>query len=173
MNQIKTESPFVIVVDTREQTPWTFDGIRAGASEGHSSIEVRAVVAGLDAGDYSIIGRESEIRIERKSAGDLFGTLTTGRDRFERELERLARFPFSAIVVEAEFSCLVLSPPSRMQPRSFVGSVVALSQRFPSRWYFAGSRAFAEGLAFRLLERWYRDRVEGAASKQKRKAVAL
>jgi ERCC4-type nuclease len=133
---------------------------------------VNTAVQTLDAGDYSIIGREHEIRIERKSPGDLFQTLTHGRDRFERELERLAVFPFSCVIVEGEFRDLVTNPPSKMLPRSFVGSLVALTTRYRSMWYFAGDRRFAELLAFRLLERWHKDRTAEAKPKRQRRATA-
>ena len=152
-------APFTVVIDTREQSPWEFRGITADATKGHAVYNVETVRMTLAEGDYTIQGRESEIRVERKSAADLFATLTHGRKRFERELVRLSSFAFSAVVVEAEFVDLVQRPPTGMRPRSFVGSYVALSQRYPTRWFFAGNRPFAEVMAFRLMERWRRDRM--------------
>lgn len=61
-----------IIVDTRERSPFSFDS--------------KTINKKLDFGDYSVEG--SYLSIERKSMSDLAGTLTTGFDRFCREIER-------------------------------------------------------------------------------------
>lgn len=72
-----------IKVDTREQLPLSFDGLHIrGVSK------LPTITAKLDEGDYSVVGFEDKLFIERKSANDLYGTMFRGRDRFERELER-------------------------------------------------------------------------------------
>jgi ERCC4-type nuclease len=150
-------SPFGILVDQREQRPWTFQGLRGGADVHHAPLIVPTTPATLDSGDYSIEDHSEGVRIERKSGPDLYATLTHGRQRFEDELDRLAAYPFSAVVVEAELSELLSRPPSKMSTRAFMGSVIALSMRFPTRWYFAPDRMHAERIAYRLLERWWKD----------------
>jgi len=67
----------IIVIDTREQQPWSFPPELA-----------KTVRAKLSAGDYSLAGDE-HFSIERKSLDDLVGTLSTGWDRFQRELVRM------------------------------------------------------------------------------------
>jgi len=62
----------IIKTDSREQLPYEFK----------SPSEVGTVLVG----DYSISGLEDHISIERKSIDDLIGCLTTGRERFKREL---------------------------------------------------------------------------------------
>ena len=62
-----------IVVDSREQSPYSFNGIET---------EVKA----LPVGDYSISGLEDYISIERKEINDLINCLCQDRARFEREL---------------------------------------------------------------------------------------
>lgn len=90
--------PFVIIEDTREQTPlrdWP---------EGAAVIE-----KGLDTGDYSIEGWENCFAIERKSIADLAGTMMGGyepntqrpRKRFNNELERMRHFDCAAVIVTA------------------------------------------------------------------------
>jgi len=90
--------PFVIIEDTRENTPlrdWP---------EGAEVIE-----KGLDTGDYSIVGWENCFTIERKSIGDFAGTMIDGyepntqklRKRFNNELERMRHFDCAAVVVTA------------------------------------------------------------------------
>mgnify|MGYP001575098059 FL=1 len=74
-----------IIIDTREQKPYTFKGYKV----------VRKV---LKAGDYSMSNRQALVLIERKSLADLYGTLTrkTNFERFIKELEKLkfAKYPF-------------------------------------------------------------------------------
>ncbi len=82
---LKTLLPTVIV-DTREQAPLQFASL---------PFEVDT----LATGDYSARGLESDISIERKSISDLIGSLTSGRERFMRELERMRAFPFRRLLI--------------------------------------------------------------------------
>jgi len=75
-----------IVIDSREQTPLAFN-------------RLASVVAGLDTGDYSIRGLETLFGIERKTVPDLVASVTTGRERFERELARLRGHRFKRLLV--------------------------------------------------------------------------
>ncbi len=76
---------FVILIDTREQTPLP---MTTGSQP-----------ATLCTGDYSILGLEDRFAVERKSIGDLIGSLTTGRERFTRELQRLRAYDFRRLLV--------------------------------------------------------------------------
>ncbi len=154
-------APFTVVVDTREQLPWTFAQVPAdrgelataakgrggqgedpapvppdspsGLPSGAGFLVVPVVVEGLPAGDYSIRGYGERIAIERKSKADLFGTLGQGRDRFVRELDRLNAYDFAAVVVEAELSEILTDPPAHtsLSPKTITRSVIAWQQRFP------------------------------------------
>jgi ERCC4-type nuclease len=84
------DAPLQIIVDTREQRPWTFE-----------NYNVTVKRAGLRSGDYSLAGHEDQIALERKSLDDLVQSLSHGRDRFEREVERLSALSFAAVLVEA------------------------------------------------------------------------
>ena len=70
-----------ILIDTREQKPLVFN---------HKLItEVKRIK--LDVGDYAVEfedGHRPPIYFERKSKGDLWGTLTKGYERFRKELGR-------------------------------------------------------------------------------------
>lgn len=81
--------PLQIVIDSREQRPLALPN---------------SIVKGLSTGDYSALGYENLIAVERKSIEDLLGCIGQSRDRFQRELERLAAFPYPAIVVECTMS---------------------------------------------------------------------
>ena len=76
-----SKSPtFTVLVDTREQTPFRFNGW---------AVERR----GLVTGDYSIDGLSEYVAIERKTIQDLVGCVGSCRDRFKRELHRLQGYP--------------------------------------------------------------------------------
>ena len=62
-----------ILIDTREQAPFTFQGY-----------EVDPEPATLPCGDYSLPGFEDRAAVERKKLNDLVGCLVgKDRDRFE------------------------------------------------------------------------------------------
>lgn len=150
-----------MIIDTREQAPWGFDNLTDGADE--KPLVIQTEKATLNSGDYSISGFESQISIERKSKEDLYSTLTGGRERFERELERLQAMLWSIVIVEASLWEVVHNPPvgSRVLPKSIFRSVIALEQRFAkTHWRFCDERRFAEVYAFRVLERFWKDRQQ-------------
>jgi DNA excision repair protein ERCC-4 len=152
--------PGVVLVDTREQLPYLFDAIRADKREGGGVLAVPTRVEGLPSGDYSLDGFADRVAVERKSPADLFGTLGKGRERFDRELARLADMEFAAVVVEAEWTEIVNNPPARSQlpPRTVFRSVLAWQQRYPRvHWWTVPGRAMGEVVTFRILERFHRE----------------
>ncbi len=75
-----------VIVDTREQTPLMFT-------------RLQSVTGTLATGDYSVLGLERDVAIERKSIPDLIGSITRERDRFMREVDRLRSYPFARLLV--------------------------------------------------------------------------
>lgn len=165
--------PATIIIDTREQMPWHFKGLTKTKVKTIKGVRhkishpliVPTKSSTLQSGDYSLEGLESNITIERKSLSDLFGTLLTGRDRFKRELERLADENYSApngysaVVVEASLSMLINNneyEPSKI--KSVIGSIMAFDQRYQTSWWFLPTRVEAERFCFRALERFWNDR---------------
>lgn len=131
-----------ILVDTREQTPWTFEG------QGFTLIKRH-----LDTGDYSIEGLEHSVSIERKSLDDWTGSCIHDRARFYKELERLRSFRFRAVVVEAGIREIMGGHyNSQAHPQAVLGFVaeVCVQQSVPV--YLAGSRAEAQVFAGALLK---------------------
>lgn len=151
-------TPYTVIVDTREQRPFEFSRpLRVARLRKHFTVV--STRGTLPTGDYSLVGHESRIAIERKSLSDLFGTLGQGRERFTRELVRLAAIPHAAIVVEAEWSQIFLSPPrhSQLSPRTIFMSVVSWQIQFPNvHWWFLPSRDVAEACTIRLLDSYWR-----------------
>ena len=80
---------YFVVCDTREQKPlWEDTDI---------------VRKKLDVGDYSILGMEDKIAIERKNCADAYGTFTAGMERFKKEIERAKSYDYFAIMIEGSF----------------------------------------------------------------------
>ena len=141
------ESPeIVVVIDTREQKPYRF---------------ARAEVKTLPTGDYSIVGLEDRIAIERKTKEDAYSSLGQGRARFERELQRLSRFDYAAVVIETALPDFLKAPAfSRMNPKAAAGSIVAWSVKYRVCVFFAGDRAHENALTQQILEKYWRYRHE-------------
>lgn len=157
--------PCTVVIDTREQQSYSFARIPADASQGGGLLAVRTEVRTLKSGDYSLAGYEHRVAVERKSLSDAYGTIGQGRDRFERELARLNSMQFAAVIVEAEWSEVLGSPPphSQLSPKTVYRSVLAWQQRFKNvHWVMCPGREFAEVTTFRVLERFWKERVKEA-----------
>lgn len=146
-------SECTIVVDTREQLPWTFDGHVCASMKMH----VAAVRGTLDTGDYALLGHESEGRIERKTLADFVGSVSRERERFWRELERLAAFRFRAVIVEAAvFAVEKEAYRSRVSAQAVLASALAITSDFGIPVMWAGGRPTAEWMAAWLFRRLHR-----------------
>lgn len=85
---IKTQDVSEIIIDTREQKPFKFN-------------DVKIIESKLEYGDYSLLPNKG-VSVERKSLGDLYGTLSGGLERFGREVERAKKVDgYLVVVVEA------------------------------------------------------------------------
>lgn len=148
----------MVVVDGREKAPYTFAGLRADAAMRHRPLAVRWQWGFLATGDYSILGHEDRIAVERKSIEDLYSTLGQHRERFEREHERMAAMDFAAVVVEASWVRILHEPPerSRLHPKTVFRTAVSWLVKYGVAWIAAEDRRLAEITTFRLLDRWWR-----------------
>lgn len=130
-----------VVIDTREQCPWTFPrGVVVVASRK------------LRAGDYAPDGFEDEISIERKSLDDLVRSLFHERARFDAEIALLSSMSYASIIVESGLDdVLRCAYRSRIPARTVLDQVASVSvvQRVPV--LFAGTRANAAALADVLM----------------------
>jgi len=137
-----------IIVDSREQAPFSFQGYECEVIEG-----------GLATGDYSLVGLETMVAVERKSLDDLVGCLTgAGRDRFERELARARGFDCFAVVIEAAFSDLGAKKyKSGMNAHAACQSVLAFQIRYSIPFVWAGDRRAAEYTVYWTLSKYLRE----------------
>jgi ERCC4-type nuclease len=159
-------APFTVVIDSREQQPYRFDSIRGDHRVNWQRLVVPTVRQTLMTGDYSIVGLESAIAIERKSTPDFLACCGRERERFERELERLGKLQYGAVVVEDELGSIESGLTdgwyrSHIRPASIVASVIAWSQRYGVAFWFCHGRERAETFVFDILERFHRDVAEG------------
>jgi ERCC4-type nuclease len=152
-----------VLIDRREKAAYSFTGFTTDVRQGNKPLRVITRIVDLPSGDYSLVGLQDEIAIERKELSDLFRTLGQQRDRFQCELERLSQMTFAAVVVEAEWSRILKNPPedSQLPPKVIFRSVITWQQQFPSiAWWFMPGRRPAEIVTFRILERFARRRNE-------------
>ena len=133
-----------ILIDTREQQPYSF--------------ETESETATLGTGDYSLAGAENLISIERKSIDDLVGCLTSGRERFERELYRGRALDYFALVVEASLSDLSNGRyRSEMNPKAAIQSLLAFSIRYGLPIFFVENRRYGARVTESLLLKYARE----------------
>lgn len=95
----------VLKTDSRERRPFDFSGDPDFAG---------SITEKLDAGDYTIVGLENLISIERKaSADELLNNFATkaSRERLCREMERFQAIKYKFIVIEQDLAD-ILNPMS-------------------------------------------------------------
>lgn len=152
--------PFTIAIDTREQLPYSFVGIRADSDKDYAILEVPTMRTGLPIGDYLVLGLPQAV-IERKSKEDLYASVSQRRDNFEQRLCRMQEeLRWAAVVIEASWHEVITQPPTFTQfnPKSLNRTLIAWMQRFPRvHWCYLPNRDFAERHTFRCLERWWKD----------------
>jgi ERCC4-type nuclease len=156
--------PLHILIDSREQCPWAW-----------SPEDAVTEIVGLAAGDYALeadtekpkrAGQMRPVRfsLERKNLEDLLSTISTGWERFQRELTRMESFPARVVIVEGDFKecCFQqrsngeLIPPQHNHPNLgplFVARRVAELTMMGVSVLFAGDAQLAAGLAFRIFKR--------------------
>ena len=87
MSTLKPEH-LTAVIDTREQQPLDL-------------APLQTEMGTLATGDYSVVGLEHIVTIERKSLSVLLSCIGAERARFDREVQRLLAYPVRAMVIEA------------------------------------------------------------------------
>lgn len=122
----------IIIQDTREQRPLPIKGF---------PVEV----ATMKTGDYGIKGFSDENNprfiVERKSIPDLIGSLTSGRERFMREIERMRRFGFRALLIEGTREEIERGKYRSMATsKSIISSLYAITVRAGVQVFYCGEQ---------------------------------
>ena len=116
--QLRTPHP-VVLVDTREQNPFSFTRFRGW----FAGVEKKS----LKVGDYSVAGLEEICTVERKDLPDLVRSFTVERPVFIDRLRRMRGYSQRLLVITAALS-QVKSPYShsgRASPNRVTQSLIA------------------------------------------------
>jgi hypothetical protein len=178
-------APFAVNFDHRERAGgWRFEGLRAGSEGKYRQLIVPTVECHMHTADYTATlpdGTQIPVLIERKSGDDLLGSICGGHVNLRKEHERMQRLIkeagfFCCLVCEASLSELLDTVESPMWSRS-VGSELLLgcAASWPAKygvpWYFTGSRAAAERLAYKTLHKAWERFAESLKKNRKSKTL--
>lgn len=137
-----------IVVDSREQAAFTFSG------EAYQGVTIQTGT--LVTGDYAPAGLETVCAVERKSIDDLIGCLTSGRERFTRELIRARGLDSFAVICECSFLDIAQGRyRSRMNPKAAVNSILSMTAKYGTAFLFSGTRKLAEWATYSYLRLYF------------------
>lgn len=160
--------PYTIIIDTREQTPWPFRDVVDTIKQQRTILVARSVREGLKTGDYSIVGCEDKLTIERKSGDDIISSVSYGRDRFLREHQRM-----QAMIAAGGCACVVIEAPlteiqktiadrqGKFTFQSFWKTYVSWMTQFCVPWLFCQSRRGAELTAFHIMKSYWKHHAGG------------
>ena len=172
--------PFTILVDSREQHPFTFVGHLADSDQDHRPllVPVEHTHLGDSHGDYAIKGL-TDCYVERKSLDDAQGTfLAHGerRDAWLATLEFLASIKTAAVIIEASYKryCFDIVPRGSRDKRTLAVTlhrqVLAWQQDYRVPFIFCDDRRFAEETVLQIFRRHYRHHTERPATADKQNA---
>jgi DNA excision repair protein ERCC-4 len=141
--------PATIIIDTREQAPYSFDPRLAAT-----------VRRALPAGDYSVEGLEERVAVERKSRDDFVSTVIHGRERFRNELRKLAGYRTACVVVEAGVLDVLLHRyRGDAHPNAVLGSALSIILDFRIPVFFCSNRQaacqFVQAYLLAAHARWH------------------
>lgn len=145
-----TYNNFTIIIDTREQQPWSFDNY----TKAHKK---------LDTGDYSIEGLENILTIERKKSSSEFATNIV-ESRFKDVIMRLSQFKYSFLLLEFNLEDLLIYPigstvPKKMwdkvkiTPAFLIKNILELQLNHNIKVIFCGNASNAEKIAEFILKK--------------------
>lgn len=137
----------LIVQDTREQTPYKFPA------------EWLVIKKALPSGDYSVLGHEHIIAVERKSLPDLAGCIFT--QRFKNELERLRSYQHAFLVIESSIYKIEnllqkICRHSKAKPASIIGYLQSIPLLYGVHVLYLENRETSERYTAALLEKYTR-----------------
>lgn len=141
---------FTIIIDTREQQPWTFEHYTTASRK-------------LDTGDYSIEGMEDIVCIERKkSINEVANNIT--ESRFIDVVDRMSKFRYAFMLLEFDLEHVLNYPigsnlPRRLwdkikiSPAFIVKHILELQLNHNIKVVFCGCPSNAEKMAEYILKK--------------------
>jgi ERCC4-type nuclease len=126
---------FVIVVDTREQYP-LFDPIPKGLAVIRDTVKI---------GDYTIMGLETKVAIERKCESDFFSYIGSERIKTTKKLEAMSNMYFSALVIQVdEYDLYNPSIPTKLTHEHVRGFLKCIRVKYGIHYYMNEDREMLE-----------------------------
>ena len=143
-------SNFHIIVDTREQHPWSFEHMEKSVSK-------------LDTGDYSLKGLENVFCIERKGSVSEFANNITEK-RFKDVVARMSQVQHAYFLFEFNLEDVLIYPvgsnvPKRMwdkiriSPKFILKNIIELQILHNIKVVFCGDASNAEKMALSLMRK--------------------
>lgn len=144
-----------ILIDTREQTPWTFEDYPVSTSR-----------ETIRTGDYTVVDlcdHDADLdtyfpqcAVERKTGSDFLQSLTWENDRFTDELSRADDWPVELkVVVEEPYSTFQQNMGCMrhrdVDPDQIISTLETIQQHYNVSFSFVGTRDRAEQVAFDTL----------------------
>ncbi len=137
-------SDITAIIDQKEQLPYDLSPLKS----------IRGT---MSTADYTVLGLEHHVAVERKSCADFLSVVGGGRERFDRECMRLLAFPVRLIIVEASWSNLATGTDldgnewrSQVKPEAAMGSAIGwVVKGLPI--HFGGSREACQIYVARFL----------------------
>jgi ERCC4-type nuclease len=139
----------IILIDTREQRPYTF-----------KDYPVNTQVATLKTGDYTLLDHENDICIERKSGTDFIQSITHNRKRFESEVQRMSGYEYSYIICEWELCQIFRYTQQYTRIKSadtVLSTVFSWQQRYNVSFHFFNGRNMAERAIYKIFAMYLRN----------------
>ena len=134
---------YIVIRDTREHVGngWNFEPSRPNKNPPKCAGQI---IDTLKTGDYSVVGYDSMVVVERKNDfSELWGNFLE-RKRFEREMDRLRAYRYKLVVVESVMTPEVLSLSPASMKRNVPGKaltswLMSLTAEYGVPFMFAGS----------------------------------
>jgi ERCC4-type nuclease len=178
--------PFTIYIDTAEQHPFDFIGLKADSAQEYDtyrvSIEKRCLGRHPNSlGDYSLAGGLGRCHIERKSMADLQTTLLGfedgHRERFRCELKNLSEIEAPLLIVECSKEDFLRQAPqwgkktAQENAKILYRSIISIEQDFRVQLEWSGSRKMAQQDTFRWMYRFWEKNLKPKRGKKSTVAV--
>ena len=173
--------PFTIYIDSAEQHPFDFIGMKADSAQEYDTYRVNTEKRCLgrhpnSLGDYSLAGGLGRCHIERKSMADLQTTLLGfedgHRERFRCELKNLSEIEAPLLVVECTKEDFLRQAPqwgvktAQENAKILYRSIISIEQDFRVQLEWSGSRKMAQQDAFRWLYRFWEKNLKPKRTKK-------
>jgi DNA excision repair protein ERCC-4 len=137
-----------VIIDSAEHMGYTFGRFTNWFS---GTIRKR-----LPAGDYTLLGMEKEIAVERKTLPDLVNSIIQERGNFISRCEKLSSFKKKCFVIEGTLSSLKTPyAESQAHPNAVLGSIIAAQERWDIPVHFLDNFLLAEEFVASMLSKYH------------------